>query len=229
MFCYDPNKWGRTVMPIVAKPEKGIAAGFALPLCHTASHRRLSSSLLSPLVRSASALSMKTTTGKAKTGEFGCCSETDLGSWDRTIPEKKTGAVPPRPELVATTAFCRLSLASEKGRRRSSIVESLFCSKDQKPSQRRGCPLRVSSPSLQALCSVSSPSPSPHLGISIVVLFRDLQMQRSSPSSFFAAAPSPEKETITIKIAKSREGSSLTGDLGRARELCLLEVGGPFG
>ncbi|RWR84535.1 cytochrome P450 89A2 [Cinnamomum micranthum f. kanehirae] len=80
--------------------------------------------------------------GKQRQGNPDHCNETDLGSWDRTVVEKKTEAVPPQPELIATTAFRCPSLASEKGRRRSPVAESLFCSKEHKPSRRRECPLR---------------------------------------------------------------------------------------
>ncbi|XXG88776.1 hypothetical protein AAC387_Pa12g0946 [Persea americana] len=117
-------------MPIVT----GIGEGNRYRFCTAIMPRRKSPETLFPVFTtscpSASALSEKTTQEKQRQGNLYCCSETYLGYWDRTVPKKKTRAVPPQPELVAAAAFRCLSLASEKGRRISPVAKSIFCSRD---------------------------------------------------------------------------------------------------
>ncbi|XXG80638.1 hypothetical protein AAC387_Pa09g1456 [Persea americana] len=107
--------------------EKGIAASFALPSCHAASRRRLSSPSSLPLVGGASALSKKATAGKAKTGKYGSLQRNRLGFLGSHGPEKEDRSHP-----TAAGASCRCSLLPhvacvEEGEEKS-------CSKERKPS-----------------------------------------------------------------------------------------------
>ncbi|KAJ8625894.1 hypothetical protein MRB53_019201 [Persea americana] len=74
-----PTSGAELLCPSSPEPEKGITAGFALPSCHAASCRKLYLSSSSPLVRSASALSKKTTAGKVETRRSGSLQRNKLG------------------------------------------------------------------------------------------------------------------------------------------------------
>ncbi|KAJ8640211.1 hypothetical protein MRB53_016905 [Persea americana] len=100
-----PTSGAELLCPSSPEQEKGIAASFALPLCHAASCQRLSSQSSSPPVKSVSALSEKTIAGKAKTGKYGSLQGNRLGFLGSHDPGEEDRSCP-----TAARASCYCSL-----------------------------------------------------------------------------------------------------------------------